>query len=391
MLFSFVRFCLPPTFRVATVVFLGSSLIACGGKGEKGGTAPLVTDSVVVEKTAPLNEDYSTFEPLINYAAAQNPVLAAEIRSLAKKVLNPQLLTNEQDFEVFFAERDTLSNRLSEALSNLEDVDATLIMQQDSVKTMPIIKALSELGMQPTGAEGMFGGLVVAPTLLERLAAVTSAEYVLFQQIRAKEGESIGGEYPYLGLEAEAELIPLAEQYLREYPTSTRLKAVRQMLYRALIPFIDFNKGTATGGEDSYFVGGTCFEAYPCMTEIGEHQNFIKNNPQSIFTPLIKNALKNPSTADLETNPFRLHAIVIRTEADLETAQERHLDALLEGKDWLHQFQYTSASGKTLQAIVYRVFTNKSKAEAARKNLNVADAKIVVLERDNDSYEWVQK
>jgi hypothetical protein len=75
----------------------------------------------------------------------------------------------------------------------------------------------------------------------------------------------------------------------------------------------------------------------------------------------------------------------------METARERHLDALLEGKDWLHQFQYVSASGKTLQAIVYRVFTDKAKAEAALKSLNVSDAKIVVLERNPDTYEWVQK
>jgi hypothetical protein len=392
MLFSFpfTRFGVSLSSRVAMLVFISGYLTACGGKKEEAASDPITADSVAIEKKAPLNEDYSSFEPLINYAAAQNPVLAAEIRSLAKKVLNPQLLTNEQDFEVFFAERDTLSNRLSKAMSELDDVDAVLIMQQDNLKTTPIITALSALGMQPTGAEGMFGGLVAAPVLTDRLKAVTSAEYVLFQEIRAQEGKSVGGEYPYLGLEAEAELIVLAEQFLNQYPNSTRLKSVRTMLYNALVPFINFSRGRGDG-EDSYFVGGDCFEAYPCMTEISFHQDFVKNNPKSIFTPIIKNALKNPSTVDLQANPFRLHALVIRTETEMETARERHLDALLEGKDWLHQFQYVSASGKTLQAIVYRVFTDKAKAEAALKSLNVSDAKIVVLERNPDTYEWVQK
>ncbi len=269
--------------------------------------------------------------------------------------------------------------KMRDSLSKLLDTKNIISKQFDLVESgkknwdyiNSLMKELNSIGISVVTVEGMYASLNTAPVLSETIEKKASEDFILAAKLKNTYGLTVGSEYPYMDLSANADVVHYGELLFTKYPNSPFIKEVKPLFLECLMPYIDFHK-TSGCQENEAIIGNFMTGAYPNGTELSEHKAFIKKYPQSIFSPIIQKIIDYPS----EFNDKAEHFYIVKVPAEEKNLTQ--LDYLLKGIDIAHEL-WLSKNKKAEKILAYRFFDKKNKAEEALQKIKsqVPDAEII--------------
>ena len=298
-------------------------------------------ETIIVE-----NIFFETFK-LLPEITSSDTKLQAKLKKYASIVLGD--IKTEEAITNAFELRIELQDELSLALEDYFFDNENSYEIWEDVET-----ELNILGFQSVYAEGMFIGLAIFPILQKEIKTYGTEEFQLYIKIIESNANTFGGEYPYMSLDAQAEVLKLGEIMLKKYKKSSYYAKVQPLIFDALYTYTDYHE--VIGDEYKQFcISGFSIEYWPTATDIAFHDNFIKNNSNSMFHNIISKIRENVSEIDPD-EPY-IYVIVTDKVKDYEEGQKIIWKYLLQDIDIPHNL-ILYLDNKTQNYVAYRFYTD---------------------------------
>jgi hypothetical protein len=217
------------------------------------------------------------------------------------------------------------------------------------------------LGIRLVTAEGMFIGLAQRELMPEEVRAVGSPVFQLYVDFINAKAESLGGEYPFLNQASRKDMVLLGEKMVTAFPDNAYTKEILPDFREALSEFTDIHL-VRDGGMESPMLGEAHTTYYPYATELEAHREFLAENKDSRFYPVVQKLLNNMST--IGATPESVYVILIEWKTTREKALENVYNRLMKGEDVPHVLTIRRPNGKDEFAIAYRFYEDGEKAAA---------------------------
>ena len=338
----------------------------------------------VLEST--LKKEHSLYEPLNNYAY---------------DVLNDQTtVQSENDLKRLFYKRDALiiPTLHGEIFDPLAVKDPDFFVGDNGKKLQ---NELQKIGLQSVYAEGMYVSLNASEMLPNAMKKYGSEVFKLYADFLSAFGNAIGGEYPYIDLSGETQMVAIGEQLMTKYPNHEYTKTVRSDFEFALHTLTDIHTVNAPDGGDArqlFYALST--DPYPYMTNFEAHKQFANTYADTKYGKIVKNILQNTSQIKQnETELGNLYLVVLQWNDANNDSDMAYCDDAEALKDslFLHQgidvpHVLPIMKDDAMQcAITYRFYPEKAKAEQALKTLQTQTnhkASIIKVQFNPDNDTW---
>ncbi len=265
-----------------------------------------------------------------------------------------QIISNDGIIAVYDY-RDTLISQLDKngVFERLFDRVGQGVFSWDSMWI--VMLEFEKIGIHIVTAEGMYVGLERAPLLSYALENLATEDFKLSQQIKNAYGMTIGGEYPFLDLEWNDDVILAGEQLLSKFPASDYTSEVLGYFENALTPFVDLHKVISEDGSESFIVGGFEVESWPGLTDTAYHHQFLRSYPKSVFAPMISRIINNPSQMKADAN------LIYIVKVPYLEKEITWFNYFLNGIDIAHKL-YIDENMPENPTLAYRFYDDKQKA-----------------------------
>lgn len=187
------------------------------------------------------------------------------------------------------------------------------------------------LALQPISAEGMLFDLAPAPMMdgvLTTLGTPDIRAYVDFMDAR---GASLGGEYPYMGLDPQIQMILAGERLRSEYPSSPYVAKTQEAFSEAILTLASLHPVHMEGIDGQWLVGVATTEFYPWAADSDALAEVARVASTSRYAKPLAAILANPPIATSE-GPMSV-VVVSDAYASREDAAARALAFLDRGID----------------------------------------------------------
>ncbi len=243
-----------------------------------------------------------------------------------------------------------------------EQEDDNFIVNWDAIE-----KELIAMGFQGIYAEGQLVDIGIHAFMKKEIDTYLKEEDRLFLQLKEADANSKGGEYPYSGLELYSKVLEVGEELMAKFPNHKNKEEIEQIVYFALLPFVDYHEVASGMDYNEYCVGGLATEAWPWSTHINCHDYFLENYKNSKYFDIIKKIRENYSVIEIgEDGEAKPLYIVITDEFDnLQEISGKVWEYLNNGIDIPHSLVLQNKEGDYLFFVAYRFYPNKALANEA--------------------------
>ncbi|MCC5943390.1 MAG: hypothetical protein JJT94_00530 [Bernardetiaceae bacterium] len=336
------------------------------------------------EEEARAKLDYSLFNPII--ALCKDSLTEARIKSLYATIKNPKVIENEEHAEEFFDRREKLIVNLETCFEDIIRADSSVNLFKDSIQD-----ALATLGIRVVSVDKGILDLAGGAILQERLSNVSTPIYQYYRRLRFAEADSKGGEYPYMNLRDEMQIIEIAEKMQEKAPNNAYTREVTPSFKKALRPLTDIYLYEEPTAITCMAVAHLSRDHYPYASDIDLHKEFVRKYPNSKYAVIVSRILENTSRMNTKDT---LYAIVLDTFEEAKDydayhhCEEKVIEYMRDKKlDVPHVIMY-SKGNKNYCSAAYRFYPEKEEIEKALEKLNRPQAKIIKLNYRN--HQWVQ-
>lgn len=244
--------------------------------------------------------------------------------------------------------RDTVAVRLDRWLDAFAMDPA---MEWGSEEQQALFAELERLALQPLTAEGFVTGTVPGAFPPDVMDAHAPEDLALYLAFREAEGASFSGEYPYLDLSPQIEMIRLGERLRALAPASPYVAATQEAFLQALATLTSLHAVAEGGSEATWLTGVGTSEFWPFAADGGALARIVEEQPASRYAPVFARILASPPALDptLETA-----FVVVAETPDVTSAQARYaafVDAGVDVVGWLPPVERDGP-----YAIVYRYY-----------------------------------
>ncbi len=302
------------------------------------------------------------------------------VNDYAYNVLNAdKLITAEQPLMDLFKQREEeIQPELHEFFQNLSGQKPDLFNSQEGEK---LIAELKSIGFTGIFSEGMYVYLGTSPIMVNQLKTLASEPFRLCIEFSDAEAEAWQGEYPYLDLTGEKKMVAIGEQILFKYPDTEYAPKIREFFYMALNVLTDVRAMKNQNDLSFLTGGGLTLEYYPFATDIEQIKSFVTEYPQSRYAKVVQKITQDYSEITIDSElPQPVYLVWIQEVTVNSSAQQEDWDGcrtpaqkiknvfLNKGIDIPHIVTVYQNNVETC-GVVYRFYSDKSKAELAVKNL----------------------
>lgn len=256
---------------------------------------------------------------------------------------------------------------------------------------------LKKLGMQAIYSEGMYLDLGPSEMLTDEMEKYATEVFRWYMDFQSAKTTSMMGEYPFLNLDGEGEMVAVGEKMQEKYPDHELTQKIEEDFRMALKPLTDVH-AIKSEFDKSYMVNDLATEFYPNATNIDALKKFTQDFPNSKYSKVVSNIIANMSEMEPKQNGWKdLYLAVVSWEDLAEqsfsnpedstqvtsmtciNAEKKAIDFLKKGIAIPHTLRLEN-KGEDKCALVYRFYADKAKAEAALKEIKkeVPDAVGVV-------------
>lgn len=342
--------------------------------------------------------------PTLSSIVPDSSAFHAILNDYAYDVMNPQKsVENENDLMFLFGQRE---HEIIPILHQ-EFLDPISVNKSERLvgkQGRDLQAELQKIGMQCVYSEGYYVTLSANELLPQELKRLGSEVLRLYMDFVNAQGNASNGEYPYLDLSGEGDMIAIGEVMMQKYPEHEYTKTIIPDFYAALNTFTDVHiiKGVVEG-DVVCVVGGLATEPYPTMTVLEQHKAFLQKYPQSRYASIVEKMLANPSQINGTSDTWNdLYLVVLRwmepsNDEDIVSCDEadmyKNREFLDKNIDVLHTIQ-VDKNEETTCAIVYRFYPDQSRANKALSFIRplVRDSAVVVrASYDLDTDTWLVK
>jgi len=306
---------------------------------------------------------YSDQINVLDMATAQFPELNHRLHNYQQLIFNSSKITTEDQIREVFKYRDTLIVKL---IPILEELFLQAQTQDNNQLWDNAVKELTLLGIQPVYAEGSLIGITFDTVLDETIERVASKEFQLYIAFDNAYAGSMDGEYPFLDLSEQMEMLRIGEKLLREYPEGAYSKIVEARFFKALRMMTDVHKVIDERHSESYCVYDTYTDYFPYVTDITNHKKFAEEYLDSRFSVVVGKILQNISEIHINNNGEyeNLYLVEIDRFIDVNKAEKAVRNYLKNGIDVPHFFSVLGELPEEY-SVVYRFYSDSSKAAKA--------------------------
>ncbi|MBN1637633.1 MAG: hypothetical protein JW866_01605 [Ignavibacteriales bacterium] len=326
-------------FTVIIVIAITSMIVACGAQRE--------------EKDLKILYSLTKGEPELDKL----------LKEYVEMISVPDDISSEEEILEIFQLRDSLILKLYPTI----DEYYWILVEDDKYNEFENLeKELMEIGISTVYAEGMVVGLVSSPILEKQIDEYGSEPFKLYCKFMDAYSNSQGGEYPFIDLSAQMEMVDFGEKLYQNYPDSKYIEMIEFNFNFAVQLLTDFHKVTDLGQDyTQYLTEGMSVDYWPYGTSLENFTTFVQDYPNVKLTKVVKEILKNTSEiyVDFEkegSDPIYL--IAIEELDDYLDAQNKVLDYILNGIDIPHIVILERGSDYSY-AIVYRFYSDKNLAD----------------------------
>jgi hypothetical protein len=311
------------------------------------------------------------------------------------------------EFEDVFSKRDSFIS----ALIRSEDFFKVMQLYEDEkMENYPNIKSdklyyeMENIGIITNWAEGMMFDISPAPIMMQCIEKNTPRDYYLYVYIKNNFSYFLNGEYPYTNLETLGKILVAVEELYTKYPKTTYYCDVFHYFYSSLLAYVDIHAVISENDYPSFIVGGYTTDAYPGLTNIESHKDFLKNNPNSRFYNTINSIVNNYSRLEYETDMIYYIEVPLLNEDNnlfyqctdvweydnksFKMAVSSWMTYVWNGIDIAHVLQMPKEKGSVdyIYFCVYRFYHEKTKAEEALKLIKAKIPSAVVKNLEIEKY-----
>ena len=282
------------------------------------------------------------------------------LHDYARRALHPQTITTQGHLTEVFALRDSVLAHLDPRVEEhfAEEVDYSALER--------FVDEARSVGLEPISAEGMLFGVGAGNLLPEKVAALATEDFRLYTRFQTAKALSMSGEYPFLDLEPQRQMILFGEELVYSHQESTFIASVQTDFEGALRLFMSLHRAEG----EQWCVGPATNDFYPWASGDAAHQAFAFENETSRFHKAVQDLLRLPSDASAE----QLDVVVAATSLG-ESETDRMILENLERGIAMQRLSLRIEDGPT-SAAVYRYFP----AGDPRVQQAVSDAQGVGLE-----------
>lgn len=328
-------------------------------------------DSVVVYSDSLFKTKLPIIDSLIT-----NENLKDSLINYFNKIYKAEI-TNEATIKSIFKERKMLWRRIEPYAYKLEEK-----MHEAPNYWDKFANELKVIGFKPVYAEGMLASITTSKILEKEIAQYGSPDYQLYFAFLEAESNSLGGEYPYLDLTYQIEMVVLGEKMAKKHPKSPYNDSIFEAYQYALSTLTDFHK-VKDASADRYLLNGISRDFWPNATDISFMEKFVKEHSRSRFAPSVKKILANTSELSIGEDPNKgeVYLISVTDFGTEKAAKQQVFEYLNSGKDIPHVIHSKTGEAKTYHA-VYRFYSDKTKAEENLKIIKskFKDAKLILID-----------
>ena len=284
-------------------------------------------------------------------------------------LLNSEMSSEEQINEVFI-----YRNKINEYASLKVDKYYYSKGENNQELWQKVEKELISIGFLPIYLEGMYVYLDKAPILNDAINKYASDPFKLKFKFDNEYAKVAGGEYPYAGLEEYFNAFEPAYKLFNKYKSTRYYKDIEVKFKTIITEFADIHK---VG--DECFEGSLHSEFYPWSANCEVPKLFVDKFPNTVFTPVFKNIINDMSFFETKRNIYLVVTDTVAGGDIYEKAQNIVFSYLEKGIDVVHSVKIKNNEDKYVNYIVYRFYSNKSKADSALVKIKeiVTDAKII--------------
>ena len=269
-------------------------------------------------------------------------------------------IKSEEDIKAVLKYRDSMV---------IPGIDILLINYEENNldSIIKLYEELKSIGILLIGAEGIFGNAAPTDILQEKILKYATAEFQLYNKIKNKYSETLGGEYPFIDMSADIENLSMTERFLREYSQSSYRQEIEVIHYRHLKDLVDVHRQIDEDGSSFYLVEGTSMGYWPYATPLEIRAEYIKGFPKSKYNGILQKIIENIS--EIEAGKEELFVIVAGQRETYPEAFDNFKVYMERVLDIPHILPVNSLSGSKYYANVYRFYSDLEKAKAALKKI----------------------
>lgn len=299
------------------------------------------------------------------------PELDKLLREYVDLISAPDDVSSEEEILEIFQMRDSLIIKLYPVIEQYYWVQ---VENDKYAEFENLEKELLEIGMTTVYAEGMVVGLVSSPILEKQIDEYGSDPFKLYCKFMYAYSNSQGGEYPFIDLSSQMQMVDLGEKLSQNYPDSKYNKMIETDYHLAVQTLTDFHKVTDLEQDfTQYIIEGMNVDYWPYGTDLENFTRFVQDYPNTKLTKVVKEILKNTSEIYYEyegegNDPIYL--ITIEELNDYLDAQDKVLDYVLNGVDIPHIIIIEHGSEYSY-AVVYRFYSDKDHADRMLNSIKV--------------------
>lgn len=345
--------------------------------------------------TIAIDENYLQKEvPLLDSLLSADKRLHKTVNTYAFNVRHAgEIVKNEMALKQLFDFRnDSILPNLTEYL--LKPLEGELYFEVGE----QLEKELNHIGLSTVSAEGMFLDLAQHPMLQKEVATHASEPYKLYQAFNDAQAASMGGEYTFLNLSAEQQMIRIGEKMRKNFGDNEYTRQIEKDFRFALRTMTDVHKlQEASGG--NFIFGDLHVDFYPYATDAENYTGFIKDHTDSQYHGVVQNIYKNVSeiAANKGGGYSDLYLVVTDWLAanddedapPCEAATQTVYEYLDKGIDIPHAVALKK-EGEVICAVTYRFYATRKKAEQALATIKpqAPDAKVYHAVYYNNELMW---
>lgn len=363
-------------------------LISCNSGAQKN---KLDADSLKLESVDSSNLESSVL--LIDTLFVSDELLKKDfpfIDSLTKKEtfrdsvliycnnLFKKTFTNQAEIEAILNYR----NSLLPLINNLAfSIDQSII--DDEKRWTVFHEELIKFGFLPYYAEGMLSGVAISPILDKEITEFCTPEFQLKMKFKNAEATSFGGEYPYLELSENIQMVLLGEEIAKKFPETDTYKEIEEAYRYALITLTDVHALTRNGEKEEYLLHDISRDFWPNATDISFMETFVKQHSASKFASVIKRILATISEVEVseDSEEGDVYLVVVESFDSDQEASDKVFEYLNKSIDVPHSI--SSKKGKIEKFhTVYRFYSDKQKADKALAKIKLRFKKARIIHID---------
>jgi hypothetical protein len=292
-------------------------------------------------------------------------------------------IKSEDDIKKIFDARETLLPLLDEFFQ-----DYAYNEEMDWDEWSLIDEELMMIGFATIYAEGMYVGLDVSEILTDEIEKYGSEAFKLYSKFNVAYSNSLGGEYPYLGLSSYCDVVAAGEGLYKKYKNSEYYKKIEDNYKDRLMSSLDIHI-VNNGDETDCYASGFSTEYWPFAADCEAIEYFIETYPKSMYTKVYEAVSKNMSEMNVEMGEGDMlgtvYVIVTDVADDWEDANNVIFSYLNSGVDIVHSLSI-EIQGTATNIVAYRFYSEESRAKEEIKKIQkvVKSAYILKVNIFND-------